>query len=148
MAEAERQGKLVVSTELGGGGVVSKESIGVGRRGLLNCLRHLGALAGPVATRASLGQPPAVLASALEEHHYARAPISGMCEPCVEPGDRVAAGDVVARLYRPEEPHRAPEAITAAVSGVVCGIRPLAVTRQGDVVTVIGEEVSAASLLD
>jgi predicted deacylase len=60
----------------------------------------------------------------------------------------VAAGDVVARLFRPEEPHRPPEPIVAAVSGVVCGIRPLAVTRQGDVVTVIGEEVSAASLLD
>ena len=71
-----------------------------------------------------------------------------MVEPCVEPGDRVTAGDTVARLYRPEEPHRPPELITAAVSGVVCGIRPLAVTRQGDVVTVIGEEVSAASLLD
>jgi predicted deacylase len=38
--------------------------------------------------------------------------------------------------------------IVAEVSGVVCGIRPLAVTRQGDVLTVIGEEVSAASLLD
>ena len=47
VAEAERQGKLVVSTELGGGGMVRKESIGVGRRGLLNCLRHLGALSGP-----------------------------------------------------------------------------------------------------
>lgn len=148
VAEAERQGKLVVSTELGGGGIVSKESIGVGRRGLLNCLRHLGALTGAVETRASLGLPPAVIASAIEEHHYARAPISGMVEPCVEPGDRVAAGDVVARLFRPEEPHRPPEPITAAVSGVVCGIRPLAVTRQGDVVTVIGEEVSAASLVD
>ena len=55
---------------------------------------------------------------------------------------------MVARLYRPEEPHRRPELVTAAVDGVVCGIRPLAVTRQGDVVTVIGEEVSAASLLD
>jgi predicted deacylase len=148
VAEAERQGKLVVSTELGGGGIVSKESVGVGRRGLLNCLRHLGVLAGTVETRSSLGLPPAVIASALEEHHYARAPISGMCEPCVEPGDRVAAGDVVARLYRPEEPHRRPEVIVAEVSGVVCGIRPLAVTRQGDVLTVIGEEVSAASLLD
>lgn len=147
VAEAERQGKVVVSTELGGGGIVTRQSIDVGRRGLANCLRHLGVIAGEVETRASLGLPPAILASALEEHSYARAPISGLCEPVVEPGDRVRAGDRVARLYRPEEPHRAPEAILAGVGGVVCAVRPLAVTRQGDCVAVVGEEIAPGSLL-
>ena len=76
-----------------------------------------------------------------------RAPISGTCEPTVEPGDRVTVGDVVARLYRPEEPLRPAELLRAATTGVVCGIRPLAITRQGDVLTVIGREVSAAELV-
>ena len=147
VAEAERQGKVVVSTELGGGGIVTQESIDVGRRGLANCLRHLGVLAGTVETRASLGLPPAIIAAATEEDDFVRAPISGTCEPAVKPGDRVSAGDVVARLYRPEEPLRPAEVLRAARTGVVCGVRPLAITRQGDVLTVIGREVSAAELV-
>ncbi|MFO1539862.1 MAG: succinylglutamate desuccinylase/aspartoacylase family protein [Chloroflexota bacterium] len=147
VAEAERQGKVVVSTELGGGGIVTRDSIDVGRRGLRNCLRHLGVLAGTVETRASLGLPPAVIAAALEEDDYVRAPISGTIEPLVEPGDRIAAGALVARLYRPEEPHLPPMAIRAATSGVVCGVRPLAVTRQGDCIAVIGREVTADELV-
>ena len=88
----------------------------------------------------------AVIASALDEENYARAPISGLYEPRVEPGDRVAAGDVVGLVYRPEEPHRRPEVVHAQQGGVVCGVRPLAVTRQGDMLTVVGQEVSAESL--
>ncbi len=146
VAEAERQGKIVVSTELAGGGIVSRTSVDVGRNGLRNCLRHLGALTGNVETRASLGLPPAVIASALSEACYARAPISGLYEPRVEPGDRVTAGDVVGLVYRPEEPHRRPEVVRAQQGGVVCGVRPLAVTRQGDMLTVVGEAVSSDSI--
>jgi predicted deacylase len=147
VAEAERQQKVVVSTELGGGGIVTKHSIEVGRRGLWNCLRHLGVLGGATQTRADLGLPPAVIASALEEENYVRAPISGIWEPTVEPGDRAQRGEIVGRLYRPEEPHRKAEAITSAVTGVVCGVRPLAVSRQGDCLVVVGQEVEASSLV-
>ena len=107
VAEAERQGKLVVSTELGGGGIVSKESVGIGRRGLMNCLRHLGALTGTVETRASLGLPPAVLASALEEHHYARAPIPAWSSRAWSPGTAWRRGTWSRVSTGPEEPHRA-----------------------------------------
>ena len=51
VGEAERQGKTVVSTELGGGGFVDREIHNLGQSGLQNVLRHFGILDGEVATR-------------------------------------------------------------------------------------------------
>ena len=47
--EAERQGKIVVATELGGGGHVLATTHRIAFDGLRNVLRHLGVLAGEVA---------------------------------------------------------------------------------------------------
>ena len=55
--EAERQGKIVVTTELGGGGRVTAAVHRLARSGLANVLRHVGVLEGEVVTRASLGLP-------------------------------------------------------------------------------------------
>ena len=46
VGEAERQGKIVVSTELGGGGHVTAEIHRLAASGLANVLRHFGVLAG------------------------------------------------------------------------------------------------------
>ena len=54
VGEAERQGKIVVGTELGGGGHVTAETYGLAARGLRNFLRHAGVLAGKAETRAAL----------------------------------------------------------------------------------------------
>ena len=54
--EAENQGKLVITTELGGGGRVPAPVHRLAWSGLTNVLRHVGVLEGEVQTRASLGQ--------------------------------------------------------------------------------------------
>ena len=59
--EAENQGKLVITTELGGGGRVPAPVHRLAWSGLNNVLRHVGVLEGEVQTRASLGLPPAVI---------------------------------------------------------------------------------------
>ena len=46
--EAERQGKVVITTELGGGGVVTAAVHRLAERGLANVLRHAGILEGEV----------------------------------------------------------------------------------------------------
>ena len=51
VGEAERQGKIVVSTELGGGGHVTRADPPDRASGLANVLRHFGVLAGEVETR-------------------------------------------------------------------------------------------------
>ena len=55
VGEAERQGKVVVSTELGGGGHVLAATHRVASRRARNVLRHFGVLAGEAETRESLG---------------------------------------------------------------------------------------------
>jgi predicted deacylase len=144
--EAERQGKLVVATELGGGGHVLASTHRIAIDGLRNVLRHVGVLDGEVATRASLGLGPAVIARATDADNYVFAPEAGYWETMVDPGDRVEAGAQIGRLHFLERPDREPETIVAATGGVVCVVRAIAVAEQGDNLVVIGREIDVAEL--
>ena len=56
--EAENQGKVVVTTELGGGEGIPARVHRIAQEGLTNVLVHLGVLRGDLATRATEGSPP------------------------------------------------------------------------------------------
>jgi predicted deacylase len=90
--EAERQGKLVITTELGGGGRVPAPVHRLAWSGLQNVLRHVGALEGEVQTRASLGLPPAAILDGRDPANIVVAPEDGLFEALLEPGDPVSAG--------------------------------------------------------
>jgi predicted deacylase len=137
--EAEAQGKVVVGTELGGGGHVTAGTHRLAERGLRNFLRHAGVLAGPVETRASLGLPAATILKALDVDDYLLAPESGLFEVLVELGEAVKPGQAVGRLHFVERPDREPVEIVTGTSGIVCTIRAIAPTQQGDCVAVIGQ---------
>ena len=102
--EAENQGKLVISTELGGGGRVPPAVHELAWSGLTNVLRHLGVLEGEVVTRASLGLPDAVILDGRDPANYVVAPEDGIFEALLEPPAEVRAGDPVARLWFPDTP--------------------------------------------
>src|SRR6476659_732175 len=59
--EAERQGRIVVTTEMGGGESIPAAVHRVTQSGLRNVLIHIGALKGREQTRESLGKPPTIL---------------------------------------------------------------------------------------
>jgi N-alpha-acetyl-L-2,4-diaminobutyrate deacetylase len=143
VGEAERQGKVVVATELGGGGHVTAGIHRIARRGIENVLRLHAVLTGEPEPRRA---PPTIL-RATDIEDYLLAPESGLFETLVELGDRVEAGQVVGRMHFLERPEREPEPIVAASSGVVCVVRAIATTEQGDNVVVIGHEVSREELL-
>jgi predicted deacylase len=145
--EAERQGKVVVTTELGGGGVVSASVHRLAERGLANVLRHAGILEGEVETRASLGLPEAVILDGRDVRNYVFAPESGIFETLVELGEPVAAGATVGRIHSLEHPEREPAPIVAALDGVTACIRAISWTEQGDNVLVFGQPIAAAALL-
>jgi predicted deacylase len=136
--EAERHGKIVVTTELGGGGHVTSRTLRLAERGLRNVLRHFGTLSGTVETRRSMGLSDAVILAATEIADYIPAPESGIYETLVDPGEAVTTGQAVGRIHYLERPDRAPETVTARTNGIVCMIRALPSTEQGDVVTVVG----------
>jgi predicted deacylase len=137
-AEVERQGRLIVTTELGGGGWAPAPTLRLAARGLENVLRHVGLRPGVVETRASLGLPPAQLLLATDPACYHRAPASGLCELLVHPGEAVAEGDALARVHDVERLHRSPETVVAAHDGVVCCVRSMARTPPGAVLAVVG----------
>ena len=146
VGEAERQGKVVVSTELGGGGHVTAAIHRLAASGLANVLRHVGVLAGEVQTRASLGLPEPTIVRATELDDYLLAPESGLFETFVDLGDRVAAGQTLGHIHFLERLDREPEPIVSTTSGVVCVIRAIASTDQGDNVFVIGREIDRSEL--
>ena len=146
VGEAERQGKLVVSTELGGGGHVTAAIHRLARSGLANVLRHVGVLEGEVETRESLGLAPPTLLMATESDNYLLAPVSGLFETLVDLGGRVRAGDVVGRIHSLERPELEPEPVVARTDGIVCVVRAIATTDQGDNVVVVAREAELTEL--
>ena len=144
--EAENQGKLVVTTELGGGGRVPEPVHRLAWTGLVNVLRHVGVLEGEVATRASLGLPDAVILDGRDPTNYVIAEEAGLFEGLKEPGESVAEGEAVGRLWFPDAPGRAPVPLPAPRDGVVACVRALPVTDAGDGVFTLGQPIGADAL--
>ena len=139
VSEAERQGKIVVSTELGGGGHVTAEIHRLASSGLANVLRHFGVLEGEVVVRET---PPTIL-MATEPDNYLPAPESGLFETLVDLGQRVEAGEPVGRMHFLERVDREPETVHAKTDGIVCVVRAVATTEQGDNIIVVAREADA-----
>ncbi|MDH4177887.1 MAG: succinylglutamate desuccinylase/aspartoacylase family protein, partial [Thermoleophilia bacterium] len=146
VGEAERQGKVVASTELGGAGSVTAAIHRLAAGGLRNVLRHTGVLDGDPVTRASLGLPEQRLLMATELENYLLAPESGTWETLVDLGQPVGAGDAVGRIHFLERPDREPEVVRALTAGTVCVVRAIAPTKQGDNVVVVAREADRSEL--
>lgn len=156
--EAERQGKIVVTTELGGSTRVPVAVQDMSWNGLTNVLRHFGVLEGKVVTRASLGLPPATLVdcrfddgkvgavgSGLFDNIIA--PASGLFEVMVEPGSPVTEGQPVGRIWSHEDPTRPPLDLRSPFTGYLMGLRTLPVVEQGQSLALIGRQIERSSLL-
>ena len=140
--EAENQGKLVVTTELGGGECIPASVHRIAQSGLRNVLIHVGALRGQEQTRESLGKAPTILTQALNREDYVLAPESGVFEVCIELGEHVQKGDTVGHIHHLERPDRQPETIIALSNGYLVTMRAPCLTQQGDCVAVIAKQVS------
>ena len=147
VGEAERQGKVVVSTELGGGGQVTAATHRVAREGLANVLRWFGVLAGEAVSRDQLGLGAPTIARATEDDCFHFAPESGLWETFVDVTERVEAGQPLGQIHFIERPDREPTVIHARMDGVVCSIRAIATSEQGDKLAVVGRVVGVDDLL-
>lgn len=156
--EAERQGKIVVTTELGGSSRIPVEVQDMSWKGLTNVLRHFGVLEGKVITRASLGLPPATLVdcrfddgrvgavgSGLFDNIIA--PVSGLFEVLVEPGSVVADGQPVGRIWSHDDPTRPPLDLRSPFAGYLMGLRTLPVVEKGQSLALIGRPIERSALL-
>jgi predicted deacylase len=144
--EAENQGKIVITTEMGGSENVTATVHAQTQMGLRNVLRHFGILPGVAVTRELLGLGPTRWVQALSWDDYRFAPESGVYENLVPLGENVDAGQPVGAIHFLERPDRVPVQVLAHTAGVLLATRAPSVVAQGDCVACVAHDVDPRSL--
>lgn len=144
--EAETQGKIVLTTEMGGSENVTAQVHRLTQSGLRNVLIHVGALEGKTQSRADLGLPPTRWVQSLNWDDYRFAPESGVYENIVPIGESVSAGQTVGAIHFLERPEREPATVVANAAGILIATRAPSIVAQGDCVACIAHEVDPRKL--
>lgn len=135
----QRQGVRHLSTELGGGGGVSRAALDVAEHGVMRLLHHVGV------TRKPLTERPPLDCELLKrvpsrDYIYAETSERGLFEPFVDLGDRVEAGQTTGLIHFTTAPWREPQPVIAKSGGVILCRRIPARTGLGDCVFVLGKD--------
>ena len=132
---AEEQGKVFVSTELGGGGTATKSTIEIAKKGIRNVLIHAGILKGDLDTAPSVSlDMPDGDCFVFSEH-------DGLIESCVELGQNISKGDIVARVWPTDRTGVPPLEYRARRSGIVAGRHFPGLVQSGDFLAVVAVPV-------
>lgn len=128
---AEEMGKVFVSTELGGGGTVTARSAAIGKKGVRNVLIHAGILQGePVVERSIRLDMPSAECFTFAEHE-------GLVEPCVDLGQAVRKGDLLARVWPIDRCGVKAEEYRACMDGILAARHFPGRIASGDCLTVL-----------
>ncbi len=140
--EAERQGKTVITTEMGGSENVTAGVHHATQAGVRNVLVQQGVLRGEVVPRPR----PARWVQALAWEDYRFAPESGVYENLVPLGSDVSAGQPVGATHFLERPDREPVEVAAHAAGVLVACRAPSIVAQGDCVACVARDVDPRRL--
>ncbi|MFC0401499.1 N(2)-acetyl-L-2,4-diaminobutanoate deacetylase DoeB [Paraburkholderia rhizosphaerae] len=141
----EEAGKVFVSTELGGGGTATVESVAVAVRGIYGFLAHAGVLAwnsqcvkthvpDTAARTTTLLDMPDGSCYTISEH-------DGLLELCKDLGDTVETGDVIARIYDATRSGAMPVEYRARRGGLLAARHFPGLVHIGDTVAVVADVV-------
>ena len=133
--QVESMGKIFVTTELGGGGTTSIETIEIAKRGVDNFLIHAKILAG----ESKSSTLPAVLLSMPDEGSFICCEHRGLVEPFVELGDVVKEGDLLATVHNIDRTATTPENYYAKIDGMVIIKHYPSIINIGDNLVVIAK---------
>jgi N-alpha-acetyl-L-2,4-diaminobutyrate deacetylase len=128
----EEQGKVFVTTELGGGGTATSRTVAIARRGVRNLLIHSGILKGAPEPH------PTVYLDMPSGDCFTFAESDGLIEPCADLGDKVADGQLLARIHPIERSGSAPAECRARIGGILTGRHFPGLIKGGDCLAVIG----------
>ena len=134
----EAQGKVFVSTELGGGGTASARSIAIAKKGVRNILVHAGILAG------ELELAPSITLDMPDGDCFVFAENDGLIEPRVDLGTSVAHGDIVARVWPVNRTGVAPIDYRARRDGLLVSRHFPGLVQSGDCLAVIATVLDEA----
>lgn len=137
---AEEMGKIFVSTELGGGGSVSVETLRVADAGARNLLRHFRVLDEPITRREDCGMEPTRLMHTPDGDCFVIAEDDGIYEVTADLGAEVEAGTVIGRIHNYHDPSCEPVVHTAHRSGLLLCRHFPGLIKRGDCAAVIAED--------
>lgn len=128
----EAQGKVFVTTELGGGGTATARSAEIAIRGARNVLRHAGILSGRIEC-----PEDSVMLDMPDGDCFHFATRDGLMHPLADLGDQVKAGQPIAQIWPPDRTGVAPVEVTANRDGVIAARHFPGLIQSGDCVAVI-----------
>jgi N2-acetyl-L-2,4-diaminobutanoate deacetylase len=128
---AEKMGKVFISTELAGGGSTTAYTVGIAKKGIRNILRHAGITKGEleVGETLNLDMP--------DQRCYVFSETTGLVEHCVNLGDEVKTGQLVAKVHNIERTGTDPEEYYAGIDGIYTGRHFPGLVINGDFLGVI-----------
>jgi len=127
----EGQGKVFVTTELGGGGTATARSARIARRGARNVLIHAGILEGERETGRS------IMLDMPDENCYHFATSEGLVEPMVDLGEAVEQGTLIARIWAADRTGLQPLDYFAQRKGLLAARHYPGLVQTGDCLAVI-----------
>lgn len=122
----EQQGKVFVSTELGGGGTATARSIAIAKKGIRNLLIHAEIF------RGEMDVAPSVNLDIPDSDCFVIAEHGGLIEPMVDLEASVEKGDLIARIWPTDRTGIPPVDYLAQRSGIVAGRHFPGLVKAGD----------------
>ncbi|TRW96753.1 N-alpha-acetyl diaminobutyric acid deacetylase DoeB [Paracoccus sp. M683] len=128
----ESQGKVFVTTELGGGGTATARSARIAIRGAMNVLRHAGILQGGIELE---GGSQMLDMPADDCFHFASR--AGLLQPLADLGEQVVRDQPIARIWPDDRSGTAPVEVTANRDGLIAARHFPGLVQSGDCLAVI-----------
>jgi N-alpha-acetyl-L-2,4-diaminobutyrate deacetylase len=128
---AESQGKVFVTSELGGGGTATARTVAIAKRGLSNVLRHAGILKGAVEAGRSLEL------EMQSSDCFTFSQSEGLVEPAIDLGGQVRRGDLLARVHAVDGLGKPPAEYRAVIDGMLVARHFPGLIGMGDCLAVV-----------
>ena len=112
---AENMGKVFISTELGGGGSTTAYTVEIAKKGIRNILRHAGITEGDLEVDKTLNLDMP------NDSCYIFSESTGLVEHCVDLGDEVKSGQLIAKVHNIERTGSYPDEYHAKIDGIFTG---------------------------
>jgi N-alpha-acetyl-L-2,4-diaminobutyrate deacetylase len=133
--EVEGQGKVFVTTELGGGGTARAGTVAIAKRGARNLLIHAGIVSGEIEAG------PTTMLDMPDADCFVFAGAGGMLEPLADLGAEVAEGQPLVRIWPLDRTGAAPAEYAARRGGLLTARHFPGLVQPGDCLAVVAQVV-------
>ncbi len=137
---AEIQGKAVISSELGGAGRITRQSVEITDTGVRNLLVFAGILGGEIIPPEAKGRPATRIISTPDLSCFVLSSDGGLFESFVNLEETVEEGQPLGQLHDIRKPEKPALVIPSPRPGLIIMQRPLPMTEVGDCMFLIADE--------